>query len=106
MGYLCFSGAPTGWSRSTAESWAVVPLAAAQRLTGGRVPDVRGVVLGDGQHAPAVGAELRGHDAAGVPQRRRQRPAGFDLPDARHLVGSGGDDALTVRAERGVLHGG
>src|SRR5262249_17494043 len=46
---------------------------------------------------PAVRAE--GYLASLVPDRRAERPAGGGIPQARHVVGSAGQDRPAVRTE-------
>jgi len=73
----------------------------ADRLAGGDVPDLRGLVGAGGDDARAVRAEGGGGDAVAMLEGISEGLAGARVPDPGGVVVAGGDDARAVWAERG-----
>jgi hypothetical protein len=76
----------------------------ANSLAGFGVPDLRGVVIGSGDDATAVGAELGRSYGGLMCQRGTDWLAGIGVPDLRRMVIGNGDDAAAVGAEGGGKH--
>jgi len=91
-----------GGAESGGEKFAVVSAVQDGKFRAAEgVPDAGSPVPGRRHDAPTIRAERDGANPAFMPAKHHQLPAVGDIPDADRLVLRCGDDAMTVRAERG-----